>query len=252
MTDKSKSNKTHFGFKIISKEDKIDKVSNVFHSVAKKYDMMNDIISFGLHRIWKKIAIDMSGVCNGYNVLDVAGGTGDLTKKFSSLVGQNGHVVLVDINSSMLDVGRVKLRDLGILGNISYVQANAERLPFLKNSFNCVTISFGLRNLTNKDEALKSMFNVLKPGGCLIILEFSKPQCDFFRKIYDIYSFYFVPYIGKLVTNDSESYQYLVESIRMHPTQEILKNMMQTAGFENIDYVNISGGIVALHRGFKF
>jgi demethylmenaquinone methyltransferase/2-methoxy-6-polyprenyl-1,4-benzoquinol methylase len=227
-------------------------VAEVFHSVAAKYDLMNDLMSFGIHRIWKRYAIDCSGVRRGQRVLDLAGGTGDLTAKFSRLVGEQGEVVLADINDSMLKMGREKLRNNGIVGNVSYVQANAEALPFPDNYFDCITISFGLRNVTEKEKALRSMFRVLKPGGRLLVLEFSKPLIAPLSKAYDTYSFHILPRIGELVAQDAESYRYLAESIRMHPDQETLKDMMSDAGFENVTYNNLTGGIVALHRGFKF
>ncbi|WP_428944435.1 bifunctional demethylmenaquinone methyltransferase/2-methoxy-6-polyprenyl-1,4-benzoquinol methylase UbiE [Pantoea sp. FN060301] len=251
MADESKDT-THFGFRTVAKSDKAEMVADVFHSVAAKYDLMNDLMSFGIHRIWKRFTIDCSGVRRGQRVLDLAGGTGDLTAKFSRLVGETGEVVLADINSSMLKVGREKLRNIGIIGNVSYVQANAEALPFPDNHFDCITIAFGLRNVTDKDKAIASMFRVLKPGGRLLVLEFSKPLLEPLNKAYDAYSFHILPRIGELVAKDSESYRYLAESIRMHPDQETLKQMMVDVGFENTSYYNLTGGIVALHRGFKF
>ncbi|AXF77886.1 bifunctional demethylmenaquinone methyltransferase/2-methoxy-6-polyprenyl-1,4-benzoquinol methylase UbiE [Erwinia tracheiphila] len=251
MADESKDT-THFGYRTVAKSDKAEMVADVFHSVAAKYDLMNDLMSFGIHRIWKRFTIDASGVRRGQRVLDLAGGTGDLTAKFSRLVGDTGEVVLADINSSMLKVGREKLRNKGIIGNINYVQANAEALPFPDNHFDCITIAFGLRNVTDKDKALASMFRVLKPSGRLLVLEFSKPVLAPLSKIYDAYSFHVLPRIGELVAKDSESYRYLAESIRMHPDQDTLKQMMTDVGFENITYSNFTGGIVALHRGFKF
>lgn len=227
-------------------------VADVFHSVAGKYDLMNDLMSLGVHRLWKRYTIEMSGVRHGQRVLDIAGGTGDLAAKFSAIVGDAGEVVLSDINSSMLEVGRSRLIDRGITGNVRYVQANAELLPFPDNHFDCITIAFGLRNVTDKAKALRSMQRILKPGGRVLVLEFSKPTSETFSKIYDLYSFQVLPRIGSLVANDSESYRYLAESIRMHPDQESLKQMMQQAGLEQCDYFNLTGGIVALHRGFKF
>ncbi|XQW85217.1 bifunctional demethylmenaquinone methyltransferase/2-methoxy-6-polyprenyl-1,4-benzoquinol methylase UbiE [Thalassotalea piscium] len=243
---------THFGFQTVEKKDKESKVASVFHSVAQQYDVMNDLMSFGVHRLWKRFTIDASGVRPGNSVLDLAGGTGDLTAKFSRLVGREGKVVLADINSSMLNVGRDKLRDKGLVQNIEYVQANAQYLPFEDNSFDIVTIAFGLRNVTDKDMALRSIYRVLKPGGRLLILEFSKPEHDLLNKAYDFYSFNILPKMGELVAKDGESYQYLAESIRMHPDQETLKSMMETAGFEQASYKNLTGGIVALHKGYKF
>ncbi|GAA3597046.1 bifunctional demethylmenaquinone methyltransferase/2-methoxy-6-polyprenyl-1,4-benzoquinol methylase UbiE [Gibbsiella greigii] len=251
MADQSQET-TDFGFRTVAREEKQAMVANVFHSVAAKYDVMNDLMSFGIHRIWKRFTIDCSGVRSGQRVLDLAGGTGDLAAKFSRMVGEQGQVVLADINDSMLKMGREKLRDRGIVGNVSYVQANAEALPFPDNYFDCITISFGLRNVTDKDKALRSMFRVLKPGGRLLVLEFSKPLLAPLSKAYDAYSFHVLPKIGELVVKDPDSYRYLAESIRMHPDQETLKGMMQEAGLENVSYFNLTGGIVALHRGFKF
>lgn len=248
----SETDKTHFGYKQVEVEKKASMVADVFDSVAAKYDIMNDIMSMGIHRVWKRFTIDCSGVRNGQRVLDLAGGTGDLAAKFSKLVGESGQVILADINRSMLTVGRTKLRDMGIVGNLDYVQANAEALPFPDNYFDAITIAFGLRNVTDKDKALASMYRVLKPGGRLLVLEFSKPTQEWLSKVYDMYSFHILPKMGDLVANDSESYQYLAESIRMHPDQETLKGMMDTAGFDQTEYFNLTGGIVALHRGFKF
>ncbi|MFQ1041005.1 bifunctional demethylmenaquinone methyltransferase/2-methoxy-6-polyprenyl-1,4-benzoquinol methylase UbiE [Gilliamella sp. CG16] len=244
--------KIDFGFTQVLKQDKVKRVADVFHSVADKYDVMNDLMSFGIHRIWKKITIEYSSVRKGQKVLDLAGGTGDLTAKFSQLVGDEGLVVLADINESMLKVGREKLRDKGLFKNIEYVQANAEELPFADNFFDCITISFGLRNVTDKNKALQSMWRVLKPGGRLLILEFSKPQYPILNKAYDLYSFTMLPLMGKVIANDADSYRYLAESIRMHPDQKTLKKMMEDAGFVDVKYHNMTGGIVALHTGFKF
>ena len=251
MTQQSKET-TDFGFQTVDKDEKQTMVAKVFHSVASKYDLMNDLMSFGIHRVWKRYTIEASGVRRNQRVLDVAGGTGDLTAKFSRLVGENGEVVLADINDSMLKMGREKLRDHGIVGNVSYVQANAEELPFPDDYFDCITISFGLRNVTDKAKALRSMFRVLKPGGRLLVLEFSKPVLDPLSKIYDAYSFHILPRIGQVIVNDADSYRYLTESIRMHPDQETLKGMMEEAGFDQVSYTNMTGGIVALHKGFKF
>ncbi len=249
MSDKSET--THFGYKQVDTDAKVKLVGEVFHSVASKYDLMNDLMSFGIHRIWKRIAIHLTSIRQGHKVLDLAGGTGDLAALMASKVGSTGEIVLSDINASMLNVGRQRLLDKGIVGNVRYVQANAECLPFPENYFDCVTISFGLRNVTDKDAAIRSMFKVLKPGGQLLILEFSKPTMKALSKVYDAYSFKLLPKIGKLVAGDEDSYQYLAESIRMHPDQATLKNMMQTAGFENCRYHNLTGGIVAIHRGYK-
>lgn len=250
-SDTDGAEETHFGYKTVNKSEKQARVADVFTSVAKKYDIMNDLMSFGIHRLWKRYAISLSGVRAGQHVLDIAGGTGDLAKVFSREVGRNGHVVLSDINAAMLEVGRERLINAGC-NNVDFVLANAETLaPFEDNSFDLLTISFGLRNVTDKDAALRSMYRVLKPGGRLLILEFSKPIFEPLSKAYDLYSFTALPLMGKLVANDSESYQYLAESIRMHPDQQTLKQMMQQAGFENCDYHNLTAGIVAVHRGFK-
>ncbi|MHA6965746.1 bifunctional demethylmenaquinone methyltransferase/2-methoxy-6-polyprenyl-1,4-benzoquinol methylase UbiE [Zobellella denitrificans] len=251
MSEQHKST-THFGYKTVDATEKEQMVASVFHSVAAKYDLMNDLMSFGIHRLWKRFAIDCSGVRKGQKVLDLAGGTGDLTAKFSRIVGETGQVVLADINDSMLKVGRDKLRNMGLGSNIAYVQANAEQLPFPDNHFDLITIAFGLRNVTDKDKALASMQRVLKPGGRLLVLEFSKPQHEVMNKLYDFYSFNILPQMGALVAKDSDSYQYLAESIRMHPDQETLKAMMEQAGLEQVEYFNLTDGIVALHRGFKF
>ncbi|WP_448212411.1 bifunctional demethylmenaquinone methyltransferase/2-methoxy-6-polyprenyl-1,4-benzoquinol methylase UbiE [Colwellia sp. MEBiC06753] len=251
-SQQTNDDKTHFGYQTVDKNAKESLVAGVFHSVAQQYDIMNDLMSFGIHRLWKRFTIDASGVRPGNKVLDLAGGTGDLTAKFSQLVGKDGQVVLADINSSMLNVGRDKLRDRGLVQNIDYVQANAEHLPFDDNTFDIVTIAFGLRNVTNKDQALASIFRVLKPGGRLLVLEFSKPDHELLSKAYDFYSFSILPKMGELVAKDSESYRYLAESIRMHPDQETLKGMMEDVGFEQTSYHNLTGGIVALHKGYKF
>ena len=249
----SKENKTtDFGFTEVPWEEKQKKVAGVFHSVAAKYDLMNDLMSFGIHRIWKKQTIAKTGVRKGDKVLDLAGGTGDLAYKFCQMVGSQGKVVLSDINSSMLEVGKEKLTNKGCVGNIEYVQANAECLPFPDNYFDCITISFGLRNVTDKAKALASMCRVLKPGGRLLVLEFSKPIVPMLSKVYDEYSFKALPFLGKIITQDAESYKYLAESIRKHPDQETLKQMMYDAGFDNIEYQNMTGGIVALHIGYKY
>lgn len=242
---------THFGYEQVNVADKEKRVADVFHSVAAKYDLMNDLMSMGVHRIWKAIAIEHSGVRKGQRVLDIAGGTGDLTQKFSKLVGPSGQVVLADINDSMLKVGRDKLQDNGISGNVRFVQANAEMLPFPDNHFDCITIAFGLRNVTDKQKALESMARVLKPGGRLLVLEFSKTQNPLLTKAYDAYSFSLLPLMGKMILNDGDSYKYLAESIRMHPDQQTLRDMMTQAGLVRCKYYNMTGGVVALHKGFK-
>jgi demethylmenaquinone methyltransferase/2-methoxy-6-polyprenyl-1,4-benzoquinol methylase len=247
MSDKT----THFGYKQVNVEEKAGKVAEVFHSVAGNYDLMNDLMSGGVHRLWKRVTIEMSGVRPGHHVLDIAGGTGDLAAKFSRIVGPEGTVVLADINDSMLKVGRDRLVDRGITDNVRFSQADAQYLPFPDNTFDVITIAFGLRNVTDKDMALRSMLRVLKPGGKLLVLEFSKPPNTLLSKIYDGYSFNILPKLGKLFANDADSYQYLAESIRMHPDQETLQGMMDNAGFANTDYHNMTGGIVALHRGVK-
>jgi demethylmenaquinone methyltransferase / 2-methoxy-6-polyprenyl-1,4-benzoquinol methylase len=252
MNQDNSEQKTHFGFQDVDVEEKQEKVADVFHSVAAKYDIMNDLMSMGVHRIWKKITIEMSAVRSGQRVLDIAGGTGDLTYAFSKKVGANGQVVLADINDSMLKVGRDKLADRAAVGNIDYVQANAQALPFPDDSFDVITIAFGLRNVTDKQQALESMYRVLKPGGRLLILEFSKIQQPQLAKLYDLYSFNILPKMGKLVSGDADSYQYLAESIRMHPDQQTLEQMMQQAGFERTSFKNMTAGVVAIHKGFKF
>ena len=248
MSDKEKTN---FGYTEVDRDDKAGLVAGVFHSVAARYDVMNDLMSAGVHRIWKRFTIELSGVRRGHAVLDIAGGTGDLAARFADLVGEQGRVVLADINDSMLQVGRDKLLDHGRHRNIEFVQADAQALPFPEDSFDCVTIAFGLRNVTDKDAALRSMLRVLKPGGRLLVLEFSKPQSELLSRAYDAYSFKVLPAMGRIVANDSDSYQYLAESIRVHPDQETLKEMMEDAGFSRVDYHNMTGGIVAVHRGIK-
>lgn len=239
---------THFGFKSIAESEKASKVADVFHSVAKKYDVMNDLMSGGLHRVWKHFTLTTSGVRAGDKVLDIAGGTGDLAKGWAKRVGKTGEVWLTDINSSMLTVGRDRLLDEGLILPVSL--ADAEKLPFPDNYFDAVSVAFGLRNMTHKDLALKEMCRVLKPGGKLMVLEFSKvwkPLSPF----YDLYSFKALPIMGKLVAGDADSYQYLAESIRMHPDQETLKQMMLDVGFGKVDFHNLTGGVVALHKGYK-
>ena len=252
MTKPSADQKTtHFGYEQVSVDDKADRVAGVFHSVAAKYDVMNDLMSGGVHRLWKRFTIELSAVRPGHKVLDIAGGTGDLAYKFSKLVGNDGQVILSDINSSMLNVGRDRLINRGVNNNVQYAQLDAQYLPFDDNTFDCITIAFGLRNVTDKDMALRSMLRVLKPGGRLLVLEFSKPKNPLLSKVYDEYSFRVLPMMGKLITQDADSYRYLAESIRMHPDQETLKTMMNEAGFANTEYYNMTGGVVALHKGIK-
>jgi demethylmenaquinone methyltransferase/2-methoxy-6-polyprenyl-1,4-benzoquinol methylase len=244
-------NTTHFGYQTVTEGDKAGLVRGVFDSVADKYDVMNDLMSFGIHRLWKRFAIELAGVRRGQQVLDLASGTGDLADKFATLVGPEGLVVMSDINNAMLANGRDRMLDHGHGGNLTYCQIDAETLPFPDNSFDLVTIAFGLRNVTHKEAALQSMYRVLKPGGRVLVLEFSKPTTKPLAKLYDAYSFGLLPMMGKLVAKDADSYRYLAESIRMHPDQETLKGMMEAAGFERCDVHNLTGGIVAIHRGFK-
>ncbi len=241
---------THFGYQQVPVEEKVHKVAEVFHSVADKYDLMNDAMSLGIHRLWKQFTVSQAAVRPGMKVLDLAGGTGDLAGKFARKVGPEGEVVLADINSSMLTAGRDRLMDMGLIGNLRFVQVNAECLPFPDDWFDVVTIAFGLRNVTDKEAALRSMKRVIRPGGKLLVLEFSKPVSRTFSKIYDLYSFTALPLMGKLLAGDSDSYRYLAESIRMHPDQETLKAMMEDAGFSHCDYHNLTGGVVALHYGY--
>jgi demethylmenaquinone methyltransferase/2-methoxy-6-polyprenyl-1,4-benzoquinol methylase len=241
---------THFGYQTVPEGDKARLVRGVFDSVATRYDLMNDLMSGGLHRLWKRFTIDRANVQKGQRVLDLAGGTGDLAMKFADKVGDTGEVVLADINLAMLEQGRRRMIDRGYGSNLTITQADAENLPFDDQSFDCITIAFGLRNVTDKDTALKEMFRVLKTGGRLLILEFSKPATPL-KPAYDLYSFKVLPALGKFVAGDEESYQYLAESIRMHPDQETLRDMMVDAGFERARFHNLTGGIVALHMGFR-
>jgi demethylmenaquinone methyltransferase / 2-methoxy-6-polyprenyl-1,4-benzoquinol methylase len=243
------SKTTHFGFETVAEEEKAKRVAGVFTSVAGKYDVMNDLMSAGLHRVWKRFAVSVSGVREGQRVLDVAGGSADLSRLFLKKVGSSGQVVLTDINNAMLRVGRDRLLDEGFATPVT--QCDAEHLPFPDNYFDCVSIAFGLRNVTHKDAALRDMRRVLKPGGRLIVLEFSKVAKPL-EKIYDAYSFKLLPKFGQLIANDADSYRYLAESIRMHPGQDELKNMMADAGLEKVEYFNMTGGVVAVHRGYKF
>jgi len=239
---------THFGFKTVAETEKAKKVAEVFHSVANKYDLMNDVMSAGLHRTWKRFAVSISGVNPGDKVLDIAGGSGDLSKLFAKKVGPEGQVILTDINASMLGVGRDRMLDAGL--NVPAMQCDAEKLPFPDRYFDCVIVAFGLRNMTHKDKALAEMQRVLKVGGRLLVLEFSKVWQPL-SKAYDVYSFKLLPLMGKLLAQDADSYQYLAESIRMHPDQEALKQMMVDAGLSKVDYYNLSAGVVALHKGYK-
>lgn len=244
--------KTHFGYREVPIQEKESLVSEVFRSVAPKYDLMNDLMSLGLHRLWKRFTIDRAALRPGHMVLDVASGTGDLAKAMARIVGLSGKIIMSDINEAMLAVGRDKLIDAGIVGNVECLIADAQALPLPDNEVDRITIAFGLRNVTDKEKALRSMYRVLKPGGKLLILEFSHPQTPVLDKLYDFYSFNIIPKLGELITNDRDSYQYLVESIRMHPNQETLKNMLENAGFSDVKYFNLNGGIVALHEGYKY
>lgn len=244
-------NRTDFGFQSVSPRDKTRRVGEVFSSVAGSYDLMNDLMSLGLHRLWKRHAVRISRVRPGAHILDLAGGTGDMTALFKDRVGGTGKIVVADINESMLSEGRARLIDRGIVEGISYVRTNAEELPFRDNSFNCICIAFGLRNVTDKFRALVSMREKLKYGGNVIILEFSRVAAPLLKELYDLYSFRLIPVLGELVAKDRDSYQYLVESIRKHPNQEELKNMMEDAGFRRVSYYNMTGGVVAIHTGYK-
>lgn len=243
---------THFGFKQIPSKEKNRKVAEVFSSVAENYDLMNDLMSVGIHRIWKRLAVQSCSLRPGLRVLDLAGGSGDLTARISPSVKAQGQVVLTDINADMLKVGRARLLDQGIFNNILIVRANAESLPFPENYFDRVIISFGLRNVTNKEKALSAIYQVIKPGGKLIILEFSKLIVPLLQRWYDAYSFKVLPWLGEIVAADADSYRYLAESIRMHPDQETLKNMTLAAGFDRCEYQNLTGGVVAIHQGVKY
>ena len=242
---------TDFGYERVKMAEKAVRVREVFDSVAAQYDLMNDLMSGGLHRLWKRFTIELSAVRSGQTVLDIAGGTGDLAAKFSKLVGADGKVILADINAAMLSVGRDRLIDKGALSNIDVVQADAQFLPFDDNSIDCITIAFGLRNVTDKAKALRSMHRVLKPGGRVLVLEFSKPTSPLLSKVYDAYSFSALPAMGKLITDDADSYRYLTESIRKHPDQESQLEMVEDAGFVDCRYHNMTRGIVAVHRGIK-
>jgi demethylmenaquinone methyltransferase / 2-methoxy-6-polyprenyl-1,4-benzoquinol methylase len=249
MNQKDKT--VDFGFQKVPWGEKQKRVGAVFDSVASRYDLMNDLMSFGVHRLWKKFAVELAAVHAGERVLDLAGGTGDLSAAMAARVGAGGRVVCSDINAAMLGVGRQRLTDRGVVGNVDYVQANAEKLPFADHSFDCVTIGFGLRNVTDKAAALASMYRVLRPGGRLLVLEFSKPRLPGLSQLYDQYSFHVLPLVGRLVAHDADSYRYLAESIRMHPDKETLKQMMEQAGYARCQFYNLTGGIVAVHRGYK-
>jgi demethylmenaquinone methyltransferase/2-methoxy-6-polyprenyl-1,4-benzoquinol methylase len=241
-----------FGYEQVPAADKARRVRAVFDSVATRYDLMNDLMSAGVHRLWKRFALEQTGLRPGQMALDVAGGTGDLAAGMARRVGDTGLVVLSDINPAMLAVGRNRMLDLGLMRNLRFSIADAERLPFADESFDCVTIGFGLRNVTDKPAALASMRRVLKPGGRLLVLEFSRPVVPGLKPIYDVYSFNILPWLGRRVADDSDSYRYLAESIRRFPDQETLRGMMRDAGLENCRYHNLSGGIVALHKGYRY
>jgi demethylmenaquinone methyltransferase/2-methoxy-6-polyprenyl-1,4-benzoquinol methylase len=250
MSDEERG-KTHFGFETVPEDEKKERVGEVFHSVASKYDLMNDVMSLGIHRLWKRRTVERAAVRPGMRVLDLAGGTGDLAAAFAPRVGERGRVTVCDINASMLAVGRDRLLDQGRAGNLDFVQADAEALPFPDESFDRVTIAFGLRNVTRKERALAEMRRVLKAGGRVLVLEFSRPIAPM-RPFYDVYSFKMLPLMGRLIARDADSYRYLAESIRMHPDQETLAGMMRDAGLEQVQYENLTGGVVALHRATRF
>jgi demethylmenaquinone methyltransferase/2-methoxy-6-polyprenyl-1,4-benzoquinol methylase len=250
-TDSNESDTTHFGYRDVPIGAKRGMVASVFRSVARRYDLMNDLMSFGVHRFWKQFAIGLMNLRPGQRVLDVAGGSGDMTALVAARVGHEGRIVLSDINDAMLEVGRERLADRGVAGNVDLVRADAERLPFASDHFDGVIIAFGLRNVTHIDRALQSMWRVLKPGGCLVVLEFSRVTVEPLRRAYDAYSFNVLPLLGRFVANDEDSYRYLAESIRRHPDQETLRQMMGQAGFERVRYHNLSAGVVAVHKGYK-
>ena len=249
MSDKT-TKETNFGFRQVDSQEKSKMVGNVFDAVSENYDLMNDLMSFGIHRLWKKVAIESSGLRADFKVLDLAGGTGDMVKLMKEKVKEEGLIVLSDINRKMLEEGRDRLIDEGIEG-INLAQIDAQYLPFRNETFDLVTIAFGLRNVTNKEKALTSILGSLKKGGKLIVLEFSKPTNETFREIYDIFSFEVIPKIGEVIANTEESYRYLAESIRMHPTQDELKELMERSGFVECNYDNLTNGIVAIHSGIK-
>ena len=247
---KNDSKQTNFGFRQVEEKEKADLVGDVFDSVSQNYDLMNDLMSFGIHRLWKKIAVETSGLRDNFKVLDLAGGTGDMVKLMRSKISNQGSIILSDINWSMLKEGRDRLIDQGI-EDVQIAQIDAQHLPFKENTFDLVTIAFGLRNVTNKQAALESILSSLKPGGKLMVLEFSRPTNEIFRELYDLFSFEVIPKIGEFVAQSEESYRYLAESIRMHPTQEELKGLMESAGFSNCNFDNLTNGIVAIHSGKK-
>ncbi|MEM6819859.1 MAG: bifunctional demethylmenaquinone methyltransferase/2-methoxy-6-polyprenyl-1,4-benzoquinol methylase UbiE [Pseudomonadota bacterium] len=249
MSEKS-GNTTHFGYETVNTGDKAERVRGVFDSVAGNYDLMNDLMSGGIHRLWKRTTVQDAAVRVGDHVLDLAGGTGDLAIEFARQVGPEGHVVLADINAAMLEQGRDRVINSGVVGNLSIAQVNAETLPFAEGTFDLITIAFGLRNVTHKEKALESMLRTLKPGGRVMVLEFSKPD-PILKPAYDLFSFSVLPFLGKVVANDEASYRYLAESIRVHPDQETLKGMMEQAGFVDVGFKNLTGGIAALHTGYK-
>ena len=244
------SKQTSFGFRQVNKKDKADLVGDVFDSVAKNYDLMNDLMSFGIHRLWKKIVVETSGLREDFIVLDLAGGTGDMVKLMRSKISNKGSIILSDINWSMLKEGRNRLIDEGV-EDVQIAQIDAQYLPFKDNTFDLITIAFGLRNVTDKKAALESILSSLKPGGKLMILEFSRPTNEFFRELYDIFSFEVIPKIGEFVAQSEDSYRYLAESIRMHPTQEELRDLMESAGFTNCNFDDLTNGVVAIHSGKK-
>jgi demethylmenaquinone methyltransferase/2-methoxy-6-polyprenyl-1,4-benzoquinol methylase len=252
MSGPDEKQTTHFGYQDVPWAEKARRVRGVFDSVAPKYDLMNDLMSGGLHRLWKQFTLSQTQLRPGQRALDVAGGTGDLARGMAAQVGERGLVVLSDINGAMLQRGRDRLLDAGLVRGVDYVQANAEKLPFADSSFDCVTIGFGLRNVTDNPAALASMRRVLRPGGRLIVLEFSHPVAPGLKPLYDTYSFRVLPLVGRVVANDEASYRYLAESIRMHPDQETLLGMLRDAGLEDCRYHNLAGGIVAVHRGYRY
>jgi demethylmenaquinone methyltransferase/2-methoxy-6-polyprenyl-1,4-benzoquinol methylase len=243
--------KTDFGFEKVSFQEKTKRVAEVFHSVANHYDLMNDMMSLGVHRLWKRLAIELASVRPNDYILDLAAGTGDLSIKMASFLSETGKLFVTDVNESMLQIAKERMITKGLINNAYFLQVNAEKIPFPDNTFDLVTIGFGLRNVSQKETALKSIYQALKPGGKLIILEFSKPTIPLLGKAYDLYSFKALPLLGKFIAKDEASYRYLAESIRMHPNQSKLLGMMEEAGFQNCSYHNLTGGIVAIHRGYK-